>query len=51
VGKNRVHVDVVASVDELVRRGAQVVEVHPEWTVMADPEGNELCAFPPERDG
>ena len=22
-----------------------------EWTVMADPEGNEFCAFPPSRPG
>jgi hypothetical protein len=45
--KNRVHLDVFADVDELVERGAKIVERHPRWTVMADPEGNEFCAFPP----
>jgi predicted enzyme related to lactoylglutathione lyase len=50
--KNRVHVDLVnpdpAAVDELVRLGATVVEIHTElpghpWTVLQDPEGNEFC--------
>ena len=45
--KNRVHLDVEGEVDELIRRGATVVERHEAWTVMADPEGNEFCAFPP----
>jgi hypothetical protein len=53
--KNRVHLDLhTPSVEALVALGATV---HPEqddrdrWTVMADPEGNELCAFlrEPER--
>ena len=44
--KNRVHVDVVGDVDELVARGAAVLDRRPDWTVMADPEGNEFCAFP-----
>jgi hypothetical protein len=44
--KNRVHLDVYGDVDVLTRRGASVVEVHPNWTVMADPEGNEFCVFP-----
>jgi hypothetical protein len=43
--KNRVHVDVYGDVDELVRRGATVLDRRPKWTVMADPEGNELCVF------
>jgi hypothetical protein len=46
-GKNRVHVDVTGHVDELVARGATVLDRRPDWTVMADPEGNEFCAFPP----
>ena len=48
--KNRVHLDVYcASIDELVDLGASVLEPSEEtgfgWTVMADPEGNEFCAF------
>src|SRR5262245_30351527 len=48
--KNRVHLDVYArSIDDLTGLGA-VVELPVEesgfrWTVMRDPEGNELCAF------
>jgi hypothetical protein len=44
--KNRVHVDVYGDVDELVRRGASVLDRQPRWTVLADPEGNEFCVFP-----
>ncbi|MEY2426482.1 MAG: hypothetical protein QOI61_2054 [Actinomycetota bacterium] len=43
--KNRVHIDVYGDVDELVGRGATIVEEHPRWTVLADPEGNEFCVF------
>ncbi len=48
--KHRVHLDVyAASVDDLVARGASVVLAAEEsgfsWTVMADPEGGEFCAF------
>ncbi len=48
--KHRVHLDVDAgSLDELVARGARVLLPHTEsgfgWTVMADPEGGEFCAF------
>jgi hypothetical protein len=46
-GKNRIHLDVEADVDALVARGATIVERHEGWTVMADPEGNEFCAFAP----
>ena len=57
VAKNRVHLDVnLRSLDELDRfmeRGARVL--HPfgslpdcTWAVLADPEGNEFCVFPPE---
>jgi hypothetical protein len=49
--KNRVHVDVYADVDDLVRRGATVTQRMPKWTVMLDPEGNEFCAFPPGERG
>ncbi len=49
--KNRVHWDVTlqdASLDDLVAAGASVVRAKDDeirWTVMADPEGNEFCAF------
>jgi hypothetical protein len=51
--KNRIHWDVTlaggASVDDLVDAGATVLRPptdDEEWTVMADPEGNEFCVFP-----
>ena len=53
--KNRVHWDVVlrdASVADLVAAGATVLRAEDDelmWTVMADPEGNEFCAFLPAR--
>jgi hypothetical protein len=47
--KNRVHWDVtVGSVDPLVRAGATVLREPDDdidWHVLADPEGNEFCAF------
>jgi predicted enzyme related to lactoylglutathione lyase len=47
--KNRIHWDVNAeSVDALVAAGATVLRPQDDeigWTVMADPEGNEFCAF------
>ncbi|MDQ1467957.1 MAG: hypothetical protein QOH10_2372 [Actinomycetota bacterium] len=46
--KNRVHVDVYGSLDDLLGRSATLVERHDHWTVMADPEGNEFCVFPEE---
>jgi hypothetical protein len=46
--KNRIHWDVVGEVDALVAAGATLVEHHPGWTVLADPEGNEFCAFAPK---
>ena len=54
--KNRVHWDVLledASLEDLVAAGASVVRPHDDeirWTVMADPEGNEFCAFLPASD-
>ncbi len=47
MAKNRVHVDVFGSVDDLVARGAVLVAELPRWTVLADPEGNEFCVFAP----
>jgi predicted enzyme related to lactoylglutathione lyase len=57
VVKNRVHIDInmpdSAEMQRLQRLGARVLqEIHDEkgnlkWTIMADPEGNEFCAFPP----
>jgi hypothetical protein len=54
--KNRIHWDVTApDVAALVARGASVLRRPDEevgWTVLADPEGNEFCAFdPPDRPG
>ena len=52
--KNRVHLDVhTGDVAELVAAGATVLNDRDfRWTVMADPEGQEFCAFvretPPE---
>jgi hypothetical protein len=52
--KHRVHLDVhCASVDDLVTLGATVLEPQTpdrHWTVMADPEGGEFCAFVREPD-
>ncbi|MEJ7629338.1 MAG: VOC family protein [Nocardioidaceae bacterium] len=52
--KHRVHIDVhCAGIDELVTLGATVLEPKtPDrgWTVMADPEGGEFCAFVRARD-
>jgi hypothetical protein len=35
----------MGDVDELVGRGASVVDRLAKWTVLADPEGNEFCVF------
>ncbi len=45
--KHRVHLDVnTASVAELERLGATVLDADSfPWTLMADPEGGEFCAF------
>jgi hypothetical protein len=56
VVKNRVHIDVnlesAEEIGRLVERGARVLrplgaEPREDWAIMADPEGNEFCAFPP----
>ena len=48
--KDRVHLDVhTDSMDRLIAAGASVRPEQDDadrWTVMLDPEGNELCAFP-----
>jgi hypothetical protein len=44
--KNRVHLDVSGDVAEIIAHGATVLAEQPRWTVLADPEGNEFCAFP-----
>ncbi|HEX2551065.1 MAG TPA: VOC family protein [Nocardioidaceae bacterium] len=47
--KNRIHLDVTTgSVDDLVAVGATVLRAKDDeigWTVLADPDGNEFCAF------
>jgi hypothetical protein len=48
-GKNRIHLDVTtADVGDLTSAGATVRRARDAeigWTVLADPEGNEFCAF------
>lgn len=47
VVKDRVHPDLhVADVDRLLALGATVQAEHEGFTVLADPEGHEMCAFP-----
>ncbi|MPV89545.1 VOC family protein, partial [Georgenia ruanii] len=46
--KNRMHLDVVGDVDELVALGARVIRRRDDeigWDILADPEGNEFCIF------
>ena len=51
--KNRIHIDVEAGdIPDIVGRGATRLrepDAEVSWTVLADPEGNELCAFEPIR--
>lgn len=53
-GKVRLHLDVDLrdgrTVDDLLALGATVLREPGEepWWVLADPEGHEFCAFPPE---
>ena len=44
--KNRMHWDVIGTVEEFLDRGATHLWDQPRWTVLADPEGNEFCVFP-----
>lgn len=49
--KNRMHLDVRGDTGELLAMGATLLRRHSsgtEWDVLADPEGNEFCVFPPE---
>jgi len=44
--KNRMHIDVLADVEEILALGATVVTASTKennWYVLADPEGNEFC--------
>lgn len=46
--KNRMHLDVWGSRDELLAAGATLVrgpDGEIDWDVLADPEGNEFCVF------
>jgi hypothetical protein len=45
---NRLHWDVVGLAEDLLARGATYLWDMPKWTVLADPEGNEFCVFPPK---
>jgi hypothetical protein len=56
--KNRVHIDInmpdASEMERLISLGARSLqEIRGEdgalwWTIMANPEGNEFCAFPPK---
>jgi outer membrane lipoprotein SlyB len=54
--KDRLHLDITlepgSEVTDLLRLGATVVAEPGDvrWWVLADPEGNEFCAFLPETD-
>jgi hypothetical protein len=48
--KNRVHIDIATDdLDALIAHGATVLRAKGDgglrWTVLADPDGNEFCAF------
>ncbi|MFL6060421.1 MAG: VOC family protein [Marmoricola sp.] len=45
--KNRWHWDVYGEVSDFLAKGAVKLWEMPRWTVLADPEGNEFCVFPP----
>jgi hypothetical protein len=50
VVKNRMHMDLDGDVDELLGQGATLVRARGgdiDWTILADPEGNEFCVFAP----
>jgi catechol 2,3-dioxygenase-like lactoylglutathione lyase family enzyme len=48
--KTRVHLDLRADPQPLIAAGATVVSEpgRDHWWLLADPEGNQFCAFPPE---
>jgi Glyoxalase-like domain len=44
--KHRIHLDIYARrLADVAALGATVIEPQGDWTVMADPEGGEFCAF------
>jgi hypothetical protein len=46
--KNRIHWDITSDdLEGIVARGATVIGQQPDWHVLADPDGNEFCVFPP----
>ena len=48
--KNRIHWDVLGEAAGLIGSGATLLRPHGDdlaWDVLADPEGNEFCVFPP----
>ncbi|MGA8257323.1 MAG: VOC family protein [Nocardioides sp.] len=47
-GKNRMHWDVIGDVDDFEGAGASRLWDMQGWSVLADPEGNEFCVFPPD---
>jgi hypothetical protein len=55
VGKNRIHLDLtVPDLEPLLEAGATVLRPRGgdiAWDVLADPEGNEFCAFAPDQPG
>lgn len=49
-GKNRIHWDVTGDPGALIAAGARLLRAPDDeidWTVLADPEGNEFCVFSP----
>ncbi|WP_326594770.1 VOC family protein [Streptomyces sp. NBC_01803] len=49
--KNRMHLDLRGDTERLLALGATVLRRRDDeidWDVLADPEGNEFCVFPPE---
>ena len=48
--KNRIHWDVLGDTSGLIAAGARLLRSRGDdlaWDVLADPEGNEFCVFPP----
>jgi hypothetical protein len=47
--KNRLHMDLYGDTAEILAAGAELLpeNVGSGWDVLADPEGNEFCVFPP----
>ena len=45
--RNRVHVDLEGRPEEVEAHGARLLRIEPDRRVLADPEGNEFCVYPP----